>query len=301
MSEPSLISDLDFPADKRRLADVLTIIANVFVDAGIEQASLDARLLLQHGLGIDHAAVILQSDRVIEQQEIECLTPLIARRLQREPVSRIVGQREFWSLPFVLSPETLDPRPDTEVLVEVALDLAQRLPQDKLNILDLGTGSGCILLSLLSELPEACGVGVDRSMDALAVARLNATRLNLADRTTFIESDWFDQIEGQFDLVVANPPYIPNGDIEGLTPEVALYDPHRALAGGETGLEAYANILAKVDGFLAPQSALVFECGLGQDQALLALIEASSVARRVTRTLVKADLQGINRVVAVKI
>ncbi len=301
MSEPPLFSDLDFPADKRRLVDVLEVIAKAFVNAGIEQASLDARLLVQHGLGIDHAAVILQSDRVLEPQEIERLQPLLARRLQREPVSRIVGQREFWSLPFALSPETLDPRPDTEVLVEVALDLAQRLPQDRPNILDLGTGSGCILLSLLSELPDACGVGVDRSMDALAVARLNAARLNLAERATFMESDWFDQVEGPFDLVVANPPYIPNGDIEGLSPEVALYDPRRALAGGATGLEAYASILARVDEFLTPRSALVFECGFGQDQALLGLIEASSLAQRISRTVVKADLQGINRVVAVEI
>ena len=301
MSETLPFPEPEFPPDKRRLVDVLQIIEQAFTKAGIDTALLDARLLVQHGLDMDHAAVILKRDWLVGPQEIERLIPLVIRRLKREPVARIVGQKEFWSLPFFISPATLDPRPDTETLIEVALSLVGRFTHDNLNILDLGTGSGCILLSLLSELPEACGVGVDLAPGALKIAEKNAQNLNLSDRSTFIESDWFTNVEGQFDLIVANPPYIANKDIDDLSPEVALYDPHRALEGGDTGLEAYARILARIHEFLSPRSALVFECGFGQAQAILALIEASPVAHNIIDSSVKTDLQGVHRVVAVEI
>jgi release factor glutamine methyltransferase len=214
---------------------------------------------------------------------------VVARRARREPVSRIVGRREFWSLDFMLSPATLDPRPDSECLIEAALAAA---PEDAATlVLDLGTGSGCLLLAFLSERKRATGLGVDLSADAVATARENAARLGLAERARFAVGDWGAGVTGGFDLILCNPPYIPAGDIEGLAPEVAHHDPRLALAGGEDGLEAYRELAPELARLLRPRGRAVLEVGHGQADAVGRLMAAAGLSTHARR----ADLGGIER------
>ena len=201
---------------------------------------------------------------------------LVARRADGEPVARILGRREFWGLPFALAPATLEPRPDTETVVEAALGLV-RGAGGAASILDLGTGSGCLLLALLSELPDAAGVGVDRSPAAAAAARRNARSLGLGDRARFVAGDWAEAISGRFDLVVSNPPYIATEHIEALAPEVRRHDPALALDGGADGLDAYRAIVADLPRLLAPSGVAVLELGAGQRDAVAGLARAAGL------------------------
>ncbi len=234
------------------------------VEAGIDSAALDARLLTGAALRVASASLLAYPNAPVDADEAACLAEYTRRRLAREPVARIVGKAEFWGLPFRLSPETLVPRPDTETLVEAALEMspAGEVP---LRILDLGTGSGCILVALLSEWRDAFGIGLDRSLDALATARGNAQMNGVGDRAAFVASDWAAAIAGRFGLIVSNPPYIRAGDIAALEPEVTRFDPLAALDGGWGGLDAYRAILSQAGRVLAPGGRIVLE--LGHDQA----------------------------------
>jgi release factor glutamine methyltransferase len=194
----------------------------------------------------------------------------VERRLEGEPVSRIVGVREFYGRPFRIDASTLDPRPDTETLVEAALGLVDR--EAPLNILDLGTGSGCILITLLAELPRASGVGVDVSLGALELARANAQILGVGDRAAFLASDWLEAVEGSFDLVVANPPYLSAADMAALSPEVRDHDPAPALDGGPDGLSAYRRIVPGLRKALRPGGFALFESGPDQAQSVSRLL-----------------------------
>ena len=301
MTNPNETADRLFPNEAIALTDLLSHLETAFAAAGIETARLDARLLVQHALNMDHGEVILHKDRLVQGAELSRLEGLARRRLQREPVSRLMGLREFWSLPFSINAATLDPRPDTETLVEAALAYARRAEPAPLRILDLGTGSGCILLSLLFELSGAHGVGIDKDPDAVAVATRNAQQLGLHERASFMVSDWFEKVTSAFQLIVANPPYIAKAEEGTLEPEVRHYDPHDALFSGATGLEAYAQILQEVERYMAPKACLIFECGAGQDQDLIRLLEASSLSERLTNISLKADLAGINRVVVAEL
>ncbi|HRD75237.1 MAG TPA: peptide chain release factor N(5)-glutamine methyltransferase, partial [Hyphomicrobiaceae bacterium] len=197
----------------------------------------------------------------------------LTRRLAREPVWRILGQRAFYGLELQIGPAVLDPRPDTETLVDVVLEAtADAGAAAPLRILDLGTGSGAILLALLHERPSARGVGVDRSAAALQIARRNGEQLGLNDRVAWIESDWFAGVSGRFDVIVSNPPYIPTGEIAGLDPEVRNHDPRAALDGGGDGLDAYRAIVAGVAQHLAPGGLVAFEIGDIQGPAVSALM-----------------------------
>lgn len=217
----------------------------------------------------------------------------VARRLRGEPTAYILGQRQFWGFDFTVSPATLIPRPDTETMIDAALSLytTDRPPQ---RILDLGTGSGCILLSLLSEFKEARGVGVDRSPQALQVARINAHRMRLTERCTFIESDWLDKVDGseRFDLVASNPPYIPRADLASLEPDVKDFEPAGALDGGEDGLQVYRHFASsdKLDRVMAPGAFLLLEVGAGQASQVAELFHPK---RRCIA--VKRDLAGVER------
>jgi release factor glutamine methyltransferase len=214
------------------------------------------------------------------------------RRLAREPVGRILGAREFWGLPFELSPETLEPRPDSETVVAAALGcFADR--GAPLRVLDLGTGSGILLVALLHELPGAWGVGADRSHAALTTARRNAWRNGVGERAAFVAGDWSDALAGRFDLIVSNPPYIPTADIAALSPEVRDHDPRAALDGGRDGLAAYRAILADVERLMAARSVLVVETGAGQAQSVTEL--ASAHGFRVHA--IANDLSGRSRAV----
>ncbi len=252
--------------------------AAAFLDAaGIAEAEGDARFLLLGLLGLETRDLVLDGDRPLGEAASR-LAPALARRRDGEPVARILGAWEFWGLPFALAPETLVPRPDTETVVEAALSA---LPNRRaeLRILDLGTGSGCILVALLSELPRAVGLGIDRSPAALRVARDNAAANGAGGRALFACGDWCDPLGGPFDLVVSNPPYIATGEIAGLDREVAGHDPLAALDGGADGLEAYRRILGALGAgkHLRRGAPVVLEVGYDQAAAVRALGESAGL------------------------
>jgi release factor glutamine methyltransferase len=227
-----------------------------------ETPSLDARLLLQHATGLSHSDLVANPSLVVDAEAISKYDAMVARRVLYEPTSRILGVREFYGRAFRVTPDVLDPRADTESVIETCLRI---LPgDDAIRILDLGTGSGILALTILAELPNATGVATDVSVDALCVAQSNASALGVAARLTFVESSWFSHVQGAFDLVVSNPPYIPAGDIFGLDQEVQNYDPHLALVGGEDGLECYRMIAAGSKAHLTDGGAVVLEIGAGQ-------------------------------------
>jgi release factor glutamine methyltransferase len=268
-----------------------------FRSSAIDSAEIDARLLVGAVLGLDLTGMITAAGRILTADETHRLEAFAQRRLAAEPIARILGQKEFWGLPLKLSPATLVPRPDTETLVELALELlrADGVASHPLRIADLGTGSGAILLALLSELPAANGFGTDISVDALQTAGANAARLGLADRATFIACDYATGLSGSFDLIVSNPPYIRSAAIAGLAAEVREYDPRAALDGGGDGFEAYRTLIPQAAGLLAPGAILVVEAGEGQSGEIEALMTAAGLTPAAAP---KADLAGIKRAVA---
>jgi release factor glutamine methyltransferase len=268
-----------------------------FRSAGIDSAELDARLLTGHALGLDLTGLITAAQRQLTHGESARLDDYARRRLAGEPVARIVGEKEFWGLPLQLAPATLVPRPDTETVVELALELLRAGGElDRpLRIADLGTGTGAILLALLSELPAATGTGTDISEAALQTAAANAARAGLSDRATFIACDYASGLSGPFDLIVSNPPYIRSADIGGLAVEVRDHDPRAALDGGADGLDAYRALVPQAARLLAPGGALVVEAGEGQSGQIEALMVAAGLTPAHAP---KADLAGIPRAVA---
>jgi len=276
-------------------AQALAELRRTLNEAGFETAALDARLLLLTALGIPATTLVTHPDTPLTAEESETLASFARRRLNHEPVARIVGIREFWGLPFRLSPETLVPRPDTETVVETALDL---LPdrQAPLRIVDFGTGSGCILVALLHELPRATGLGVDLSPGALATALTNADENGVGERCHFALSRWADAVSGPFDLIVSNPPYIASGVIPTLDEEVREHDPRLALDGGPDGLEPYRILLSEAGRLLAPGGLLAVEIGYDQAEELRSL--AGSHGLEILR--IAHDLSGNPRCVAMR-
>ncbi|MBL8714050.1 MAG: peptide chain release factor N(5)-glutamine methyltransferase [Alphaproteobacteria bacterium] len=261
---------------------------------GIENPETDIRLLVQHALQISHTKFVSSLNRVLTDAEVKTLDGMIARRAAREPVSRIIGTRGFWKSEFKLSPQTLDPRPDSETLIEAALKYSDVPPA---TILDLGTGTGCLLLSLLQEYPKATGLGIDISEEAAATARENAVALNLAERASFLAVDWNDwQASAPFDLVISNPPYIAPDEMAGLEPEVTKYDPVTALVGGDDGLECYRSIAALLPRALKKGGLVVLEIGHLQAEAVKSILALSDIA--VIQTL--TDLGGSDRAVVAR-
>ncbi len=246
-----------------------------FAAAGLTDAAIEARLLIGGLLQLSGTAVFVEGDRVLSEAETAQIAEVVARRLKREPVHRILGKREFHGLDFLLSRETLEPRPDTEVLVETVLDHAGRLKGERLRILDLGTGTGAIVLSLLDALPQASGTGSDISGDALGTALKNAGRFGLDDRFDAVQSHWFDKIEGRFDIIVSNPPYIRSDVIPALEPEVRDFDPVAALDGGDDGLSAYRAIAGSAADFLAPDGIVGVEIGFDQKMSVTQIFETA--------------------------
>jgi release factor glutamine methyltransferase len=257
----------------------------------VDNPRLEARLLLAHALGLTRADLIRDPHREVETATFDAL---LDRRLRHEPLAHILGRREFWSLDFQVSPGTLIPRPDSETLVEAALAaFADRLPPAR--ILDLGSGTGCLLLALLHELPDAFGIGVDIAPAAARLARGNAATLGLIDRAGFIAGDWTNALSGRFDLVVSNPPYIKAADIPGLMPDVALYEPVQALDGGPDGLDAYRRIIRDLPDRLEPDGIAVLELGAGQGGDVVVLAQQSDF-----KTSLHLDLAGIERAIVLR-
>jgi len=280
--------------DGASVSEALQLIAQTFRAAGIDDADADARVLAGHALHLDRARLISQSDRVLEAREVNAISGLAARRLKREPVSRILGRKEFWSLALAITPDVLVPRPETETVVEGALDFVVRsgLRMEKLRILDIGTGSGALLVALLNELPNATGIGTDISRAALEAAQINLAQFGFESRSSLIACDMAAGVEGQFDLVVSNPPYIARGEIASLAPEVRDYDPMMALDGGDDGLTAYRSISADAKRILAQGGRLFVEMGAGQEPAVRELFTKAGLVVGIARN----DLAGTPRV-----
>jgi release factor glutamine methyltransferase len=236
--------------------EVLSWTQKRFGERGIPSARLDAEVLLAHVLKITRVALYTGFDKPLHENELGAYRDLIRRRLAGEPVAYLVGEQEFWSLPLAVDPRVLIPRRDTETLVETAL----RLARGARRIADIGTGSGAIVLALLKELPEATAVAVDASEDALAVARANAERHGMVERLRLVRGDLVAPLDGGFDLVVSNPPYIPRGDLPGLSPEVRR-EPPAALDGGADGLDALRRLVPAAKAKLAPGGWLLVEHG----------------------------------------
>lgn len=273
------------------VAGARRLIAETFRNHDIESPELDARLLVGHALGLDHAKLATESGRILSQHDIDAINAFVARRLRHEPVARIIGRKEFWSLPLRVSGATLVPRPETETVVEAALAaLGDR--HRPLRIADLGTGSGAIVLALLNELPNTTGIGTDIDPLALAIASENARKLGLQSRSEFILSDFGAALAGTFDLVVSNPPYIARSELSGLPPEVRNYDPRLALDGGSDGLDCYRRIALQGARLLKPDGLIVVEIGAGQSDAVTAIFRGAAFGPAAPP---RADLAGIPR------
>lgn len=265
--------------------------------AGIDNARLEARLLLAHAAAVTIEWLVAHGDEAPPLAVVETLRTLTARRIRREPMAYVTGEREFWGLPFKVSPAVLVPRPDSETLIEAALALMPGR-MEPWRIVDLGVGSGCLLLTLLREFPNARGVGLDASAEALSVAQYNADALGVGARTQLVRGDWrlhgwAGQLGGPFDLLVSNPPYIETGAIDGLMPEVARFEPRLALDGGGDGLDAYRIIADQAAGLVVHGGRALIEAGEGQAFVISKLLSAAGF---VVGSPWK-DLGGIDRIV----
>lgn len=260
--------------------------------AGVAEPRREARLIVALALKVDPGVVLGYPERVLDPGAAARLEALVARRRAREPYSRLSGRRPFWTLDLALSPETLDPRPDSEALIEAVLEAVPDR-QAPLRLLDLGTGTGCLLLALLSELPHATGTGVDILWGATAVARRNAAAHGLGGRAFFVASDWAQAIgRDAADVVVANPPYICSDEIDRLAPEVACHEPRKALDGGSDGLGAYRVLARELPRLLRRGGVVAIELGAGQRDPVARLMHAAGLAIQTVR----CDLSGVPRV-----
>lgn len=272
-------------------------------EAQVDNPSLDVRLLIAYALRCDRAALIATPERALTIEELSTIDLLINRRCAREPVGRILGQREFWGLPIRLNDKTLEPRPDSETLVNAAFDGMHdryyevencRRSQGAFDIVDVGTGSGCLLFALLSEWKEATGTGIDKSRGAVEQATANAERLGFSDRAKFKTGNFLYGLTKRFDVVISNPPYIPTSDIETLDPEVRLFDPKLALDGGPDGLTAYNQIIPMIPHVLNPNGGAFLEVGIKQAATVAEMMRNAGL----DKVSIKRDTNGIERVVS---
>ena len=276
-------------------AQALAGLIDRFRRSGLDDAGREARLTLEAACGLSPLALVVAPEAPIGVST-ERLEAFAARRLNGEPLSRIVGKREFWDLPIELSPDVLDPRPETETIVESAIALYSDRRSDALRILDLGIGSGALLCALLSEFVNASGLGIDVSAAAASIARRNVEACGFEARAAIRLGRWTEGLSGPFDLIVSNPPYIPTGDIAGLPRAVREFDPRLALDGGVDGLAAYRSILPAAAALLSPAGWLLMEVGAGQASDVLAIAETAGLAECAA----KRDLAGVERVVAAR-
>jgi len=263
--------------------------------AGITNADHEARYIIEKRLNLDWGDLIAHGDRTISSEQITVIAQDLENRLSSKPLGRIYGEREFYGLSFKLGDETLEPRPDTEVLVDIALKRFKERGVEPESILDLGTGTGCILITLLHHWHASHGTGVDIASGALAVAQENANHHGVSRRCSWIQSDWCENVTGQFDLIVSNPPYISNQIIGNLAPEVVNHDPILALDGGEDGLQAYKKLFLQISSLLKTDGIALFEIGYDQAEDVLRLAEESGFSCKH----VHPDLAGKPRVVEI--
>jgi release factor glutamine methyltransferase len=277
-------------------AEALASLVETFQLCGIENPGREARISLCAASGFSQLALIVAPQIPLGSAAAR-VREFAARRVAGEPLSRIVGKREFWGLSLTISPQVLDPRPETESIIEVSIKLLSDRRDEPLRILDLGVGSGSLLCALLSEFPSACGVGVDISTGAASVALGNLEACGLSERAEIRVGDWARGLKGPYDLIVSNPPYIPTADLSGLPPEVRDFDPWLALDGGFDGLAAYRRIIPGSRSLLAPRGWLVAEFGARQAAKVIAIARQCVFTDIVTYN----DLAGLNRVVAARL
>lgn len=271
--------------------DALRQASNVLAAGGIEQPRHEARILLGHVTGLSREALLVQHRETLERPFVDALTSLARRRADHEPIAYLTGEREFWGLSFEVTRDTLIPRPDSETLVESALEFARSKDQINLRILDLGVGSGCLLISLLRELPTAEGFGVDRSVAALRVAGRNAERHGVSARAQFLAGSWGQALSPSFDIIVANPPYIAEGERATIMPEVCNFEPAEALFAGAEGEDAYRAMAPELARLLAPKGRIFLELGAGQGARAAGILHGAGLFECERRK----DLAGIER------
>lgn len=273
------------------IQDLLQQATQQFKAIGIETAALDARFLMEHCLQKDHTFITLNAHMHLPPDRINAFENMIKRRLTREPIAKIIGEKDFWDLTFKTTKDTLDPRPDSEVLIEQVLDIHKE-PDTSLAILDLGTGTGCLILTLLNHYKNATGTAVDFSKAALNVAKENAEKHHLTARCTFLESNWFEKVTGTYDLIISNPPYIPETDLNSLKAD-ALFDPKDALSPKKDydGLSCYRHMAKDITHFLKPNGYALFEFGQNQHEDVKKIFESAGL----TFVSFRKDLSGIIR------
>lgn len=275
------------------IEDVLREATVQLRNSGLAEPRREANLLMAHVFEGDREVIFREPERNLSESELKQYLGFVARRSKREPASHILQKREFWSRDFFVNQHVLDPRPDSETLIAAVLEYAASL-EVPLNILDLGTGSGCLLLTLLKELDGARGVGVDYSEAALRVAVHNARSLEIQTRADFLKSSWFDKVDGQFDIIISNPPYIERGAIELLQPEVRDFEPRQALDGGLDGLDCYRHIIEQAAQYLIKSGFIIFEVGAGQADDVAGLLRDE----KFKNIQLYSDLAGIKRCVS---
>jgi release factor glutamine methyltransferase len=296
MQQPDAASD-----GSRSVQSALTEAARSLKHAGVEDASNDARRLLAAALRLAAAQLLAQPQRQLTPEQADAFARYVTRRAAREPVSRILGEREFYGRTFKLSPATLDPRPDSETLIDVTLSFVDKagLRSAPLRILDVGTGSGCLLATLLCELPNAMGLGTDLSQDALRTASDNAQRLGVGARAAWRIADALENVDGAFDILVCNPPYIRSAVIAELEPEVRDFDPLAALDGGSDGLAVYRRLAPRIT-TVVPSGWAVLEVGYDQAEAVAELLASATGGRNLQRLSLHTDVAGKRRCVALE-
>lgn len=269
---------------------VIQHIAQQLEEAGIENPLREARLIVHYATGVPYLSLITEAREELSKNDITLIQEWTTRRCTREPLAKIIGKKEFWGLNFTVSKDTLDPRPDSETLIQAVLDFYPD-KNASWNILDLGTGTGCLILSLLHEYPNARGIAIDQSQAALRIAEQNAKQLNLLERVTFIQSNWTEKLTGtgDFDIIISNPPYIPVNT--PLAPEVHQYDPPAALYAGLSGMDAYHEIALSIGDFMRPSAALFIEIGINQTED----VEKIFNSKNFTTIKRCPDLAGIPR------
>lgn len=286
---------------EQTIGEAMTLISSQLAEAGIENPRLDARMLVAFTLEVDTSRILSHPEEEIEAEDQELLNELVARRIKHEPLALIVGEKGFWTQVFRVTKDTLIPRPDTETLVEVAIEYLEKDESNDVRVLDLGTGSGCILLSVLDGVGWATGVGVDINEKAVEIAQENAHWTELVARSEFVHGNWTEGLAEQypekFSMVVSNPPYIPDADVDNLMPDVALYEPHLALRGGEDGLDCYRTLSTSVGELLNEDGLFICEIGRGQQDDVAELFIKQGFELLETRK----DLAGIIRCLVFKV
>ena len=272
------------------LSDLQTAITKKLFDSGIETSSLDSRIILKEVFCFDEKELILNSQLIVPDNKINEVDKILSRRVSGEPVSKIFGKRDFYKSTFLISKDVLDPRPETELIIEIANNFI--LDKGYKNFIDLGTGSGCIILSILKDNKNLSALGIDISNKAINIAQKNCSNLNLENQATFLVSNWLSKVSGSYDLIISNPPYIPSKDIDTLLDNVKNYDPLISLDGGDDGLKCYREIAEDINRIISKKGRIILEIGFNQAINVIKIFESKEFMFLNKYT----DINGLDRI-----